>query len=150
MAICPHHDGKFILRIEDTDRTRYEPEALPDLLEGLRWLGLAWDEGPEVGGAYGPYYQSDRLEIYRRYAEELVQAGLAYPCYCSQERLAAVREEQRAAGVPPGYDRHCRLLTQAQRAGYEAQGIRPVIRLAIPTEGTTEFQDLLRGHIVVG
>jgi len=144
-----HHGGKFILRIEDTDRTRYEPEALPDLLDSLRWLGLCWDEGPEVGGEYGPYFQSDRLELYRQYAEQLVANGSAYRCYCSPERLERLREEQRAAKMPLGYDRHCRYLSRKQIADYEAQGIKPVIRLAVPTEGVTEFDDLLRGHIVV-
>ncbi|MBC7315043.1 MAG: glutamate--tRNA ligase [Chloroflexi bacterium] len=147
--VARHYNGRFILRIEDTDRTRYQPDAIPDLLEGLRWLGLWWDEGPEIGGDYGPYYQSDRLPIYQEYAEKLVREGKAYRCYCSEERLEALRAEQRAAGLPPGYDRHCRYLTQQEIAHYEAQGIRPVIRLAIPTEGVTEFDDLLRGHIVV-
>jgi len=144
-----HHQGKFIVRIEDTDRTRYHPGAVSDLLGGLRWLGLCWDEGPELGGEHGPYYQSDRLELYRRYAERLVVDGLAYPCYCSPARLAAMRQQQRAAGLPLGYDRRCRHLTRKQIADYEAQGIKPVIRLAIPTEGVTEYADHLRGHIVV-
>jgi len=144
-----HHGGKFILRIEDTDRTRYEVQALPDLLESLRWLGLGWDEGPDVGGSYGPYYQSDRVALYQEYAKQLVDQGMAYRCYCSAERLEQLREEQRVSGATPGYDRHCRHLTRAQIAHYEAQGIEPVIRLAIPTEGSTEFDDLLRGHIVV-
>ncbi|MEA3406509.1 MAG: glutamate--tRNA ligase [Chloroflexota bacterium] len=143
------HGGKFILRIEDTDRARYQPEALPDLIEALRWLGLCWDEGPEVGGGYGPYYQSDRKEIYQKYAQQLVDEGHAYPCFCSPERLQKMREEQRAAGKPPGYDRHCRYLTRKEIAEYEAQGIEPVIRLAAPLEGTTSFDDLLRGHITV-
>lgn len=143
-----HHGGRFILRIEDTDRTRYEPEALPDLLEGLRWLGLCWDEGPEVGGNHGPYYQSDRVHLYREYAEQLVEDGRAYRCYCTPERLSAMREEQRARGLS-GYDRRCRYLTRDQIAEREAQGLPSVIRLAIPTEGRTEFDDLFRGHIVV-
>jgi len=144
-----HHGGKFILRIEDTDRTRYQPDALSDHLEGLRWLGLCWDEGPEVGGEYGPYYQSDRLDLYREFAEQLVREGRAYRCYCTPQRLARLREEQRAKGLPVGYDRHCRYLTRKQIADYEAQGIRPVIRLAVPTEGRTSFQDLIRGQIAV-
>lgn len=143
-----HYNGKFILRIEDTDRTRYNPAAIPDLLDALRWLGLFWDEGPDVGGKYGPYYQSDRLHLYRHYAEQLVHDGHAYYCYCSAERLAALREEQRAARVSPGYDRHCRFLTQQQIQDYQSQGISPVIRLAVPLEGTTEVDDLLRGRIV--
>lgn len=143
------HGGRFVLRIEDTDRSRYQPDALSDLVDGLRWLGLCWDEGPEVGGDYGPYYQSDRLDLYRRYAGQLVAGGRAYRCYCSPQRLAAMREQQRAAKALPGYDRHCRHLTPKQNADYESQGIRPVIRLAVPTEGVTEFDDLLRGHIEV-
>ena len=144
-----HYGGRFILRIEDTDRTRYDADAIPDLLAGLRWLGLCWDEGPEVGGEYGPYYQSDRVHLYREHAQALVSAGKAYPCYCSPERLQQVREQQRAAKLPPGYDRHCRHLTRAQIADYEAQGIKPVIRLAVPSEGHTAFEDVLRGHISV-
>ena len=144
-----HSGGKFILRIEDTDRTRYEPDALPDLIEGMRWLGLCWDEGPGVGGDYGPYYQSDRVDLYLRYAEQLVADGRAYRCYCSAERLAQLRKQQRQAKAPVGYDRHCRHLTRKQTANYEAQGVKPVIRLAAPLEGTTEFDDLLRGHIAV-
>jgi len=144
-----HNGGQFLLRIEDTDRTRYVPQAIPDLLDGMRWLGLFWDEGPEVGGDYGPYYQSDRAHLYRQHAEELVAKGLAYRCYCSPERLESMRRERRAAGLPYGYDRHCRTLTKKQIADYEAQGVRPVIRLAVPLEGTTEFNDLFRGHISV-
>jgi len=144
-----HNGGQFLLRIEDTDRTRYVPQALPDLLDGMRWLGLFWDEGPEVGGDYGPYYQSDRAHLYRQHAEELVAKGLAYRCYCSPERLESMRRERRAAGLPYGYDRQCRTLTKKQIADYEAQGVRPVIRLAVPLEGTTEFNDLFRGHISV-
>lgn len=144
-----HHGGTFILRIEDTDRQRYHPEALEDLFTSLRWLGLEWDEGPEVGGDYGPYFQSERLEIYQRYARQLVEEGHAYYCYCSPERLAAMREEQRRRGEPPGYDRHCRNLTAKERAEYEAQGIVPVVRLKVPLEGTTTFEDVLRGTTTV-
>jgi glutamyl-tRNA synthetase len=144
-----HHGGRFILRIEDTDRTRYQADALPDLLEGLRWLGWLWDEGPEVGGSFGPYYQSDRVSLYRKYADQLLADGMAYRCYCTAERLEALREQQRVTNQPPGYDRHCRHLTAKQVADYEAAGIRPVVRLAIPEEGVTEFDDLLRGHIAV-
>jgi len=143
------HGGKFVLRIEDTDRTRYVHDALGDLLDGLRWLGLCWDEGPEVGGPYGPYYQSDRLGRYRQAAETLIAKGAAYRCYCSAERLAKLREEQRASKQHEGYDRHCRYLTRKQIADYEAQGIRPVVRLAVPLEGVTTFHDMLRGPITV-
>jgi glutamyl-tRNA synthetase len=144
------HNGAFILRIEDTDRKRYEPEAVGNILESLRWLGLEWDEGPEVGGDYGPYYQSQRLDIYQKYARQLVDSGHAYYCYCSPERLAQVREEQRRRGEPNvGYDRHCRYLTAKQRAEYEAQGIVPVMRLKVPLEGQTSFHDVLHGDITV-
>ena len=144
------HDGAFILRIEDTDRTRYEPEAVGNIMESLRWLGLEWDEGPEVGGDYGPYYQSQRLDIYQEYAQQLVDSGHAYRCYCSPERLALMREEQRRRGEPDiGYDRHCRYLTAKERADYEALGIVPVVRLKVPLEGQTSFHDVLHGDTTV-
>jgi len=142
------HNGKFILRIEDTDRTRYVPDALDDILASLRWLGLDWDEGPEVGGDYGPYFQSQRLELYQHYAQKLVDEGHGYKCYCSPERLAAIREEQRRRGEPHvGYDRHCRYLTAKERAEYEAQGIVPVVRLKTPLEGEVCFHDVVYGDI---
>ncbi len=147
--LARHYGGTFILRIEDTDRKRYVPDSLTDILDGLRWLGLDWDEGPEVGGAYGPYSQSERLALYREYAQKLVDAGHAYKCYCSPERLARLREEQRARKQQLGYDRHCRYLTRQQRAEYEARGIVPVIRLAVPLEGRTSFHDLIYGDITV-
>ena len=100
-----HTGGKFILRIEDTDRTRFRQGALDDLIHGLRWLGLDWDEGPEVGGPLGPYVQSERVPIYQEYANRLVAKGAAYRCYCTPERLTALREEQTRRGAPPGYDR---------------------------------------------
>ena len=144
-----HTGGRFILRIEDTDQKRYHPQALTDIFESLRWLGLDWDEGPEVGGDYGPYFQSQRLPIYQEHARKLVEADAAYYCYCSEERLTVLRVEQRARGQTPGYDRHCRALTARQRAEYEAQGIVPVVRLKAPTEGTVTFHDLIRGDITV-
>ncbi|HNS52035.1 MAG TPA: glutamate--tRNA ligase [Anaerolineae bacterium] len=144
-----HHGGHFIVRIEDTDRNRYNPDAVQDCIDSLRWLGLEWDEGPEAGGDYGPYHQSDRLDLYRTYALQLVAQGQAYPCYCSQERVDALREQQRLNKQDVGYDRHCRRLTAAQRAEQEAQGIVPVIRLAAPLEGQTTFHDVLYGTISV-
>lgn len=143
------HSGKFIVRIEDTDRTRYNPEAVSDAMDSLRWLGLNWDEGPEVGGDHGPYYQSERLDLYHEYADRLLVEGQAYRCYCSPERLATMREEQRDKKREVGYDRHCRRLTAAQRAEYEAEGIEPVIRLKAPLDGQTTFQDVLYGTITV-
>ncbi|MGC9333555.1 MAG: glutamate--tRNA ligase [Anaerolineae bacterium] len=144
-----HHGGTFIVRVEDTDRTRYHPEAVPDLMDSLRWLGLDWDEGPEAGGPFGPYYQSQRLDLYRQHADRLLNKGLAYKCYCSGERLAALREEQRARKQDIGYDRHCRHLTESERAVYEARGITPVIRLKAPLDGQTSFHDILYGTITV-
>ncbi len=144
-----HHGGGFILRIEDTDQTRYDPDSLTDLMEGLRWLGLDWDEGPEVGGDYGPYFQSRRLDMYQHWADWLVEQGHAYRCYCTPERLDQMRREQRAQSGQLGYDRRCRNLTQAQRAQHEAAGDPHVVRLAMPREGTTSFVDLIRGEISV-
>jgi glutamyl-tRNA synthetase len=144
-----HHGGKFIVRVEDTDRTRLNPEAVSDMVDNLRWLGLDWDEGPEVGGNFGPYTQSERLDLYRHYANRLVDDGQAYPCYCSPERLASLREAQRENKEDVGYDRHCRYLTAGQRAENEAQGIVPVIRLKAPLEGQTTFHDVLYGTITV-
>jgi len=142
-----HEGGKFILRVEDTDQTRYVPGALEAMLEGLRWLGLDWDEGPEVGGLYGPYFQSERLEHYRRVSEELIERDWAYRCYCSLERLEQVRAEQTRLKQPPRYDRHCRDLTPAERAQQEATGVVPVVRFKTPTSGRTEFDDIIRGHV---
>lgn len=143
------HGGSFILRIEDTDRTRYQPDALQDIMDSLRWLGIPWDEGPEVGGDYGPYFQSERLNIYSHYAEELIRLGAAYRCYCSPERLQALRDEQVKRKQSPGYDGHCRHLTARQIADYEAQGAVSVVRLKVPPVGETGFRDLIRGTITV-
>ena len=144
-----HTGGSFILRIEDTDRTRYHADSLDDHLKGLRWLGLDWDEGPEVGGDYGPYLQSQRLELYHKFAEQLVREGKAYYCFCSAERLTLMREEQQKKGLFVGYDRRCRQLTSKQVADSRSQGIVPVVRLKAPLDGTTSFHDSIRGEISV-
>lgn len=145
-----HPGGTFILRIEDTDRARYQEQAEQDLFASLRWLGLQWDEGPEAGGDYGPYYQSQRLDLYQQYAGQLLAQGHTYKCFCSPERLAALRERQiETAGQHVGYDRHCRNLTSAQVAELEGQGIQPVIRIKAPLEGQTSFDDVLRGTTTV-
>ena len=135
--------GKFILRIEDTDRTRYVPGSEEAIKEGLRWLGLDWDEGPDVGGPYGPYVQSQRLPSYRKYAEQLVATGQAYRCNCSPERLAALRREQQKRDRLLGYDRLCRFKAPGEVSSDEPH----VIRLAVPLEGTTTLHDLIRGDI---
>ncbi|MDD7007431.1 MAG: glutamate--tRNA ligase [Bullifex sp.] len=140
--------GKFLLRVEDTDRERYTEESLQDLYDTLAWLGIKWDEGPVVGGPCGPYIQSERLELYQKYARKLVEDGKAYYCYCSAERLEKVRQEQVASKSQyQGYDRHCANLTAEERAELEAQGIKPVIRLRVPTTGKTTFHDVLMGDI---
>ena len=141
------HGGAFVIRIEDTDQARKVEGATEQLLDALRWLGLDWDEGPEAGGPYGPYYQSQRLDIYSREAKRLVESGRAYRCYCSQERLAVAREERARRKEPPGYDRRCRGLTEAERRDLDASGTVPVVRFKMPLEGVTEVDDLIRGKV---
>ncbi len=143
-----HQGGKLILRIEDTDVTRKVKGAVKAILDSLRWLGLDWDEGPEVGGKYGPYFQSERLELYKAAAERLVKQGDAYYCYCSPQRLEELRAEQVKRKQPPGYDRLCRDLTPQERAKKEAEGIIPVVRFKVPLQGQTRFNDLIYGDVV--
>jgi glutamyl-tRNA synthetase len=142
-----HGGGQFVLRIEDTDRKRLVPGAIENIMEGLRWLGLDWDEGPEAGGPHGPYFQSERLDIYRERADHLISTGHAYRCYCTEEELAQMRMEQRARKEPEHYDRRCRFLTAEERAGREARGLPWVVRFAAPIEGTTTYHDALRGDL---
>jgi glutamyl-tRNA synthetase len=142
-----HTNGKFLLRIEDTDVARTVPGALEAILDSLRWLGLDWDEGPEVGGNFGSYFQSERLHLYQETADHLIKDGYAYHCFCSSERLEAMRAEQTKNKMPPGYDRHCRTLIEAERNQKIVEGIKPVVRFKTPTEGQTHFQDLLRGDV---
>lgn len=141
-----HHGGQFILRIEDTDQERFDPTALQTLIEALQWAGLQWDEGPVVGGDYGPYVQSERLEAYQKWANWLVEHGFAYKCYCSPERLEKVNKEKEARKEAPGYDRHCRSLSAAEIAAKEAEGITPVVRLKTPLDGKTLVVDAIRGE----
>ncbi|HQE92498.1 MAG TPA: glutamate--tRNA ligase [Anaerolineae bacterium] len=138
-----HQHGQFILRIEDTDRTRYVEDAIRVITDGLRWLGMDWDEGPEVSGDYGPYVQSARTAIYREKAEELVAMGKAYRCDCTPERLEQVREVQRARGETPMYDGYCR----NRPIGEVAPDKPHVIRLKVPRDGVTVMHDILRGDI---
>ena len=139
--------GKFIVRIEDTDRAREVPGALEDILESLRWLGITWDEGPEVGGPFAPYFQSERLETYREIADALLQKGHAYRCFCTQEELDQMREYQRINKLPTGYDRRCRNKSKEEVASLIAEGKPFVIRLAMPLEGKTVFEDAVRGKV---
>jgi glutamyl-tRNA synthetase len=142
------HGGQFLLRIEDTDRARSTPESEDAILEALTWLGLSWSEGPDVGGPHGPYRQSERLPFYKRYAGELVAAGHAFKCFCTPERLEAVRLEQRQASRPPGYDGHCLTLSPVEVAELEEAGVAHVVRLKVPREGSVTIEDMLRGPIV--
>ena len=142
-----HTGGKFILRIEDTDRARLVPGVVEELMYDLRWLGLDWDEGPDVGGPYGPYCQSERLELYTKHAEELVDKGLAYRCWCSPERLAELRGQQEARKESIGYDRRCRDITSQEAAAYAAESPTSVVRFKMPLIGTTSFNDIVRGEI---
>lgn len=142
-----HHGGQFILRIEDTDRSRYVEGSLEMIYAGLRWTGIEWDEGPDKGGPYGPYIQSERLEHYQTWANWLVEKGHAYKCFCTSERLAAVNEAKKQRGEPPGYDRHCRTLTPDDVAQREANGQSYVIRFKMPITGETIAEDLIRGKV---
>ncbi|MEY2663268.1 MAG: hypothetical protein RIR35_76 [Actinomycetota bacterium] len=146
-AYARHTGGKLIFRIEDTDRERVTDEYIARAIETLRWLGLQWDEGPEVGGQYGPYLQSQRLDIYTQWAQTFLKNGDAYNCYCSTEELEARREKQRELNQAPGYDGKCRSLSAAEIAEFEAQGRKPVIRMRMP-DGETRFNDLIRGEVV--
>ncbi|MBS1816929.1 MAG: glutamate--tRNA ligase [Acidobacteria bacterium] len=141
------HGGVFVLRIEDTDAERSSAEMVEGILDGLRWLGLEWDEGPKVDGPYAPYFQSERLESYRAMAERLVEEGKAYRCYCTPEELQARRAEAEAAGGAWRYDRACCSLDDETRAAYEAEQRPHAIRFLVPP-GSAEFEDLVRGHIV--
>ena len=145
--LARHHGGQFVLRIEDTDVARKVEGAIDAFLDAMRWLQLDWDEGPEMGGPYAPYFQSERLPIYQEHAQRLIAQGDAYYCFCSPERLTAMREEQQRRKEPPGYDRLCRNLTEAEVNARLADGVTPVIRFKVPLEGATSFHDLIHGEI---
>jgi glutamyl-tRNA synthetase len=141
-----HYNGTFVLRIEDTDQVRSTEEAVNVILEGMKWLGLDWDEGPGKGGEYGPYYQMQRLPLYQKYAKQLVKDKKAYYCYCTREELAESREKQSKEKKSLKYDRHCLNLSEEDKKRYEAEGRKPVIRLKIPAREIA-FNDLLRGEV---
>jgi glutamyl-tRNA synthetase len=145
--LARHHGGKFILRIEDTDQARYVEGGVEAQMEALRWLGLDWDEGPDIGGPFAPYTQSERLDIYHSHSDHLIASDWAYKCYCSPERLEQVRLAQQARKEPPRYDRHCRDLTSVQRDSVEATGVRPVVRFKTPLDGETTALDYSRGEV---
>ena len=141
--------GKFILRIEDTDQKRYVPGAEQEIMDGLRWLGIPYDEGPDIGGPYAPYRQTERMDIYKHHADILVQKGHAYPCFCSPERLEKMRQEQQKRKETPRYDGTCRRLSPDEAARRAASGEKHVIRFKMPESGSTTAHDLLRGDITV-
>ena len=145
-AYARHTGGTFIFRIEDTDRERVTDEYIQAAIDTLKWLGLTWDEGPEVCGPNGPYLQSQRLDLYATWATKFLEQKDAYKCYCSADELEAVREAQRAANQAPGYNGNCRDLSADQIAKFEAEGRKPVIRMRMPDGGTT-FTDLIRGEV---
>lgn len=145
-AYAKHTGGTFVFRIEDTDRERVTDEYIKAAGETLRWLGLDWDEGPEVGGPYGPYLQSQRLDIYKEWADRFLAQGDAYHCYCSAEELEARREAAKEANRAPGYDGACRDLSDAQVSRFREEGRVPVLRMRMP-DGSTTFTDQIRGEV---
>mgnify|MGYP001033738201 CR=1 FL=1 len=142
-----HHGGKFIVRVEDTDQARLVPGSIEAMLDGLRWLNIDWDEGPEVGGPFGPYFQSERLDIYHELAERLVSQGNAYHCYCAQKPPAQDDEKQRDRRVSASADCQCRDLTQEEIAKLSGEQESNVVRFAMPKEGITRVNDLIRGEV---
>jgi len=141
-----HNDGVFILRVEDTDASRVTEEAFRGVLDDLRWLGLDWDEGPEVGGPHGPYRQSERAQLYREKVQELLAGGHAYRCYCTEAELEQRKQAAMARGEAPGYDGHCRALADTQITSYEAEGRSSVVRFRMPdTEQVVD--DLVKGEV---
>ena len=141
------HGGQFILRIEDTDQVRSSAASEKQILDSLRWLGLEWDEGPDVGGPHGPYRHSERSAIYPEHSEALIEKGHAFRCFCSSERLDALRAEQMANKQTPGYDAHCLHLSADEVSARVAAGEPHVVRMKVPSEGICKVQDMLRGEI---
>ena len=139
--------GKFILRLEDTDRTRFDEKYVKNLYDTMSWLGIDWDEGGSKGGEYGPYVQSERFDLYKKHAMELVEKGEAYYCFCDSERLDRIRKIQTENKMAPGYDRNCRHLTAEEIEKNLKEGKPYVIRLKVPMEGTTTFTDHILGNI---
>ena len=147
-VFAKHNKGDFLLRIEDTDRSRFSEDSEQQIFDAMKWLGLNYDEGPDIGGEKGPYRQSERFSIYKEYAEKLVEKGEAYYCFCTPERLQKLRERQIAMKQAPGYYRHCRNLTKEEVEAKLAAGEPYVIRLKMPYEGETVVKDELRGDII--
>ncbi|MDQ2662526.1 MAG: glutamate--tRNA ligase [Candidatus Eremiobacteraeota bacterium] len=143
------HGGQFVLRIEDTDRARSTLQSERAILDSLHWLGLTWDEGPDIGGPHGPYRQSERSDLYARYAAQLLRDGHAFQCFCTPQRLDDMRQAQRAAKVPPRYDGSCARLPGEEVARREREGVPFVLRLTVPETGTCVVEDLRRGPISI-
>jgi glutamyl-tRNA synthetase len=147
LAFVRQQGGQFVLRIEDTDRARYREDSEQQIYDMLHWLGLDWDEGPDKGGPFAPYRQSERLDTYRPYVDKLVADGRAYLCWCTPERLAEMRAEQQKAKQPTGYDRLCLGKTRDERALLPGFGEKPVVRMHIPDDVPLSFVDLIRGEV---
>jgi glutamyl-tRNA synthetase len=145
-AFARHHGGTYVLRVEDTDASRVTEEAFHGVMDSLRWLGIDWDEGPDVGGPFEPYRQSQRMAIYREMTERLLAQGDAYPCYCTEAELEARRNEAKARGEPWRYDGRCRNLTATERAAFEAEGRSHVVRFMMP-EREWVTDDLVKGEV---
>ena len=139
--------GQFILRIEDSDQKRYVPGAEEELMASLRWLGIDWDEGPDIGGQYGPYRQSERRDIYQDYARRLIDSRHAYYCFCTPERLQQMREKQKALGQQSRYDGTCRRLDPGEALARVARGEKHVVRFQMPQEGAISVVEALRGEL---
>ncbi|MDD9272138.1 glutamate--tRNA ligase [Paenibacillus sp. GCM10023248] len=145
--LARRHGGAFVVRFEDTDQTRHKESGIEDQLNGLRWLGLEWDESVDIGGPYAPYRQMERLDIYKTYLDQLLQSGHAYPCYCSEADLEQERAEQEARGEMGGYSGKCRHLTAEQRAAFESEGRKPSTRFLVPADRVIAFEDKVREHV---
>ncbi len=147
LAFARQQGGQFLLRIEDTDRARFREDSEKQVYDTLHWLGLTWDEGPDIGGPFAPYRQSERLDTYAPYVARLLAEGKAYECWCSTERLSAMREQQQKAKLPTGYDRMCWGKTEAERRELPGFTEQPVVRMLIPDDVQLEFEDLIRGRV---
>jgi len=147
LGFARQQGGQFVLRIEDTDRARFREDSEQQVFDTLHWLGLTWDEGPDIGGPFAPYRQSERLETYQPYVDRLLAEGKAYFCWCSQERLAQMREAQQKAKQPTGYDRLCYGKTREERSALPGFTETPVVRMLIPDDVELTFTDLIRGQV---
>jgi glutamyl-tRNA synthetase len=147
LAFARQQGGQFLLRIEDTDRARFRHDSEQQVFGMLHWLGLTWDEGPDIGGPVGPYRQSERLDTYAPYVRKLLKSGHAYHCWCSPERLAQMREEQQKSKQPTGYDRLCHGKSEKERRELPGFSETPVVRMLIPDDVELEFDDLIRGRV---